>query len=341
VYVEFTMRALLYTFSILFTTLSHGIDRPLTDFFPLAQDAKHSNLLPDSLDHLQENTASPSLQDWGQAPSSRKLPEFRPDESRLKVFSALALGDDADDESKRLVKAEGYQAPATPDEEYDLGIGVFTALFGVENIKYPWLYWKGQGKEAPIFNNSKEIFRAVWNDFSNKVRNAHKRRINDVWRRIKQEKYNTESPSEALMLHFKSVVKNNPGQAWLDIQSGAYRQFGSTFKEKAIREIVTEIKYHIKTDEKKKAMLDAVALDALKPRNLWKDETKFFEKHRDVAGVFVVKVILGDKFLDYPYCYWIMQAKPIPEYETTYHALADIWEDYKQQVQLLDLKKAQ
>lgn len=107
------------------------------------------------------------------------------------------------------------------------------------------------------------------------MRNAHKRRINDVWRRIKQEKYNTESPSEALMLHFKSVVKNNPGQAWLDIQSGAYRQFGSTFKEKAIREIVTEIKYHIKTDEKKKAMLDAVALDALKPRNLWKDETKF------------------------------------------------------------------
>ena len=91
-----------------------------TDFFPLAQDAKHSNLLPDSLDHLQENTASPSLQDWGQAPSSRKLPEFRPDESRLKVFSALALGDDADDESKRLVKAEGYQAPAMPDEEYVL-----------------------------------------------------------------------------------------------------------------------------------------------------------------------------------------------------------------------------
>ena len=128
------MRALLYTFSILFTTLSHGIDRPLTDFFPLAQDAKHSNLLPDSLDHLQENTASPSLQDWGQAPSSRKLPEFRPDESRLKVFSALALGDDADDESKRLVKAEGYQAPATPDEEYDLGIGVFTALFGVRTL---------------------------------------------------------------------------------------------------------------------------------------------------------------------------------------------------------------
>ena len=41
----------------------------------------------------RENTASPSLQDWGQAPSSRKLPEFRPDESRLNVFSALALGE--------------------------------------------------------------------------------------------------------------------------------------------------------------------------------------------------------------------------------------------------------
>ena len=340
-YVEFTMRTLLYTFSIFFTAISYGIDRPLTDFFPLAQEAKHSDLLPESLDHLQENDAPTSLQDWGQVPGSRKLPEFRPDESRLKVFSALALGDDADEEAKGLVKAEGYQAPATPDEEYDLGLGIFTALFGVENIKYPYLYWKVQGKETPIFNNSKEIFRTVWNDFSNKVRNAHERRINDVWRRIKQEKYNTKSPSEALMLHFQSVVKNNPGQAWLDIQSGAYRQFGNTFKEKAIREIVTEIKYHIKTDEKKKAMLDAVALDALKPYNLWKDETRFFEKYRDVAGVFVVKFILGDKFLDYPYCYWIMQAKPIPEYKTTYHALADIWEDYKRQVQLLDLKKAQ
>ena len=138
-YVEFTMRALLYTFSILFTTLSNGIDRPLTDFFPLAQDAKHSNLLPDSLDHLQENTASPSLQDWGQAPSSRKLPEFRPDESRLKVFSALALGDDADDESKRLVKAEGYQAPATPDEEACLGLDVCVSLFGLDQAADPYL----------------------------------------------------------------------------------------------------------------------------------------------------------------------------------------------------------
>lgn len=340
-YVEFTMRTLLYTFSIFFTAVSYGIDRPLTDFFPLAQEAKHSDLLPESFDHLQENDAPTSLQGWGQVPGSRKLPEFKPDESRLKLFSALALGDDADEEAKGLVKAEGYQTPVTPDEEYDLGLDIFTALFGVENIKYPYLYWKVQGKETPIFNNSKEIFRTVWNDFSHKVRNAHKRRINDVWRRIEQEKYNTKSPSEALVLHFQSVVKNNPGQAWLDIQSGAYRQFGNTFKEKAIREIVTEIKYHIKTDEKKKAMLDAVALDALKPCNLWKDETRFFEKYRDVAGVFVVKVILGDKFLDYPYCYWIMQAKPIPEYKTTYHALADIWEDYKRQVQLLDLKKAQ
>ena len=74
-----------------------------TDFFPLAQEAKHSDLLPESLDHLQENDAPTSLQDWGQVPGSRKLPEFRPDESRLKVFSALALGDDADEEAKGLV----------------------------------------------------------------------------------------------------------------------------------------------------------------------------------------------------------------------------------------------
>ena len=212
------MRTLLYTFSIFFTAVSYGIDRPLTDFFPLAQEAKHSDLLPESFDHLQENDAPTSLQEWGQVPGSRKLSEFKPDESRLKLFSALALGDDADEEAKGLVKAEGYQTPVTPDEEYDLGLGIFTALFGVENIKYPYLYWKVQGKETPIFNNSKEIFRTVWNDFSHKVRNAHKRRINDVWRRIEQEKYNTKSPSEALVLHFQSVVKNNPGQAWLDIQ---------------------------------------------------------------------------------------------------------------------------
>ena len=137
-----------------------------TDFFPLAQDAKHSNLLPDSLDHLQENTASPSLQDWGQAPSSRKLPEFRPDESRLKVFSALALGDDADDESKRLVKAEGYQAPATPDEEACLGLDVCVSLFGLDQAADPYLYWARQGKEAPRFKDMGEAHRSVWQDFS-------------------------------------------------------------------------------------------------------------------------------------------------------------------------------
>lgn len=136
-----------------------------TDFFPLAQDAKHSRLLPDSLDHLQENAEPPSLQDWGQEPS-RKLPDFKPDESRLKVFSALALGDDADDESKRLVKAEGYQAPATPDEEACLGLDVCVSLFGLDQAADPYLYWARQGKEAPRFKDMGEAHRSVWQDFS-------------------------------------------------------------------------------------------------------------------------------------------------------------------------------
>lgn len=144
-----------------------------TDFFPLAQDAKHSNLLPDSLDHLQENADSPSLQDWGQAPSSRKLPEFQPDESRLKVFSALALGDDADDESKRLVKAEGYRYPVTPDDEACRGMDVCVSLFGLTNAANPYLYWEQQGKEAPYFNNAGEAHRAVWQDFSGKARKSY------------------------------------------------------------------------------------------------------------------------------------------------------------------------
>ena len=137
-----------------------------TDFFPLAQDAKHSNLLPDSLDHLEENAGSPSLQDWGQAPSSQKLPEFQPDESRLKVFSALALGDDADEGSRKLVKAEGYQAPATPDEEACLGLDVCVSLFGVDQAADPYLYWARQGKEAPRFKDMGEAHRSVWQDFS-------------------------------------------------------------------------------------------------------------------------------------------------------------------------------
>lgn len=137
-----------------------------TDFFPLAQDAKHSRLLPDSLDHLQENAASPSLQDWGQAPSSRKLPEFKPDESRLKVFSALALGDAADEEARKLVKAEGYQAPATPDEEACLGLDVCVSLFGLDQAADPYLYWARQGKEAPRFKDMGEAHRSVWQDFS-------------------------------------------------------------------------------------------------------------------------------------------------------------------------------
>lgn len=137
-----------------------------TDFFPLAQDAKHSRLLPDSLDHLQENAEPPSLQDWGQEPGSKKLPEFRPDESRLKVFSALALGDDADDESKRLVKAEGYQAPATPDEEACLGLDVCVSLFGLDQAADPYLYWARQGKEAPRFKDMGDAHRSVWQDFS-------------------------------------------------------------------------------------------------------------------------------------------------------------------------------
>lgn len=137
-----------------------------TDFFPLAQDAKHSRLLPDSLDHLQENAASPSLQDWGQAPSSRKLPEFKPDESRLKVFSALALGDAADEEARKLVKAEGYQAPATPDDEACLGLDVCVSLFGLDQAADPYLYWARQGKEAPRFKDMGEAHRSVWQDFS-------------------------------------------------------------------------------------------------------------------------------------------------------------------------------
>lgn len=137
-----------------------------TDFFPLAQDAKHSRLLPDSLDHLQENAEPPSLQDWGQAPSSRKLPEFKPDESRLKVFSALALGDDADEGSRKLVKAEGYQAPATPDDEACLGLDVCVSLFGLDQAADPYLYWVRQGKEAPRFKDMGEAHRSVWQDFS-------------------------------------------------------------------------------------------------------------------------------------------------------------------------------
>ena len=137
-----------------------------TDFFPLAQDAKHSNLLPDSLDHLQENAEPPSLQDWGKEPGPRKFPEFKPDESRLKVFSALALGDTADDESKRLVKAEGYRSPVTPDDEACRGLDVCVSLFGLTNAANPYLYWEQQGKEAPYFNNAGEAHRAVWQDFS-------------------------------------------------------------------------------------------------------------------------------------------------------------------------------
>lgn len=137
-----------------------------TDFFPLAQDAKHSNLLPDSLDHLQENAEPPSLQDWGQAPPPRKLPEFRPDESRLKVFSALALGDDADEGARKLVKAEGYQAPTTPDEEACLGLDVCVSLFGLDQAADPYLYWARQGKEAARFKDMGDAHRAVWQDFS-------------------------------------------------------------------------------------------------------------------------------------------------------------------------------
>ena len=185
-YVEFTMRTLLYTFSIFFTAVSYGIDRPLTDFFPLAQEAKHSDLLPESFDHLQENDAPTSLQDWGQVPGSRKLPEFKPDESRLKLFSALALGDDADEEAKGLVKAEGYQPPVTPDEEACLGLDVCVSLFGLDQAADPYLYWARQGKEAPQFKDMGEAHRAVWQDFSERTRvedAAYKERT----RRVQQE----------------------------------------------------------------------------------------------------------------------------------------------------------
>ena len=157
-----------------------------TDFFPLAQDAKHSRLLPDSLDHLEENATSPSLQNWGQEPGSRKLPEFRPDESRLKVFSALALGDAADEGARKLVKAEGYQAPATPDDEACLGLDVCVSLFGLDQAADPYLYWARQGKEAPQFKDMGEAHRAVWQDFSERTRvedAAYKERV----KRVQQE----------------------------------------------------------------------------------------------------------------------------------------------------------
>lgn len=157
-----------------------------TDFFPLAKQAKDYNLLPDSLDHLQENTASPSLQDWGQEPGSKKLPEFKPDESRLKVFSALALGDAADEGARKLVKAEGYQAPATPDEEACLGLDVCVSLFGLDQAADPYLYWARQGKEAPQFKDMGEAHRAVWQDFSERTRvedAAYKERV----KRVQQE----------------------------------------------------------------------------------------------------------------------------------------------------------
>ena len=157
-----------------------------TDFFPLAQEAKHSDLLPESFDHLQENDAPTSLQDWGQVPGSRKLPEFKPDESRLKLFSALALGDDADEEAKGLVKAEGYQTPVTPDEEACLGLDVCVSLFGLDQAADPYLYWARQGKEAPQFKDMGEAHRAVWQDFSERTRvedAAYKERT----RRVQQE----------------------------------------------------------------------------------------------------------------------------------------------------------
>ena len=157
-----------------------------TDFFPLAQEAKHSDLLPESFDHLQENDAPTSLQDWEQVPGSRKLPEFKPDESRLKLFSALALGDDADEEAKGLVKAEGYQPPVTPDEEACLGLDVCVSLFGLDQAADPYLYWARQGKEAPQFKDMGEAHRAVWQDFSERTRvedAAYKERT----RRVQQE----------------------------------------------------------------------------------------------------------------------------------------------------------
>ena len=103
---------------------------------------------------------------------ARRIAEFRPDESRLKVFSALALGDDADDESKRLVKAEGLKLPTTSDEEACLGLDVCVSLFGVDQAADPYLYWTRQGKEAPRFKDMGEAHRAVWQDFSHRVRVA-------------------------------------------------------------------------------------------------------------------------------------------------------------------------
>lgn len=102
----------------------------------------------------------------------RRIADFKPDESRLKVFSALALGDDADEGARKLVKAEGYQAPTTPDEEACLGLDVCVSLFGLDQAADPYLYWARQGKEAPRFKDIGEAHRAVWQDFSHRVRLA-------------------------------------------------------------------------------------------------------------------------------------------------------------------------
>jgi len=102
------------------------------------------------------------------------------------VFSALALGDDADEEAKGLVKAEGLKIPTTSDEEACLGLDVCVSLFGVDQAADPYLYWTRQGKEAPRFKDMGEAHRAVWQDFSERTRiedAAYKERT----RRVQQE----------------------------------------------------------------------------------------------------------------------------------------------------------
>ena len=152
------MYKLLYLISLCCLSLSAFAG--FEEYFQRIEQAEHSDLLPESLDEDLEKARV------------RRITEFKPDESRLKVFSALALGDDADEEAKRLVKAEGLKIPTTPDEESCLGLDVCVSLFGVDQAADPYLYWTRQGKEAPRFKDMGEAHRAVWDDFSHRVRVA-------------------------------------------------------------------------------------------------------------------------------------------------------------------------
>lgn len=98
----------------------------------------------------------------------------------------MALGMTPMTNPKGMVKAEGYQAPATPDEEACLGLDVCVSLFGLDQAADPYLYWARQGKEAPRFKDMGGAHRAVWQDFSERTRvedAAYKERV----KRVQQE----------------------------------------------------------------------------------------------------------------------------------------------------------